>query len=102
FRLPGGDRAAREPGRSALGLLHAVDPALAREHGQRLFPTLPQKSLAALLRALDRALNAPPSSSVGRLFDAVGALAGRFERVSFEGQAAMALEFAAREAGEAE
>ncbi|HEY4157913.1 MAG TPA: carbamoyltransferase HypF, partial [Polyangiaceae bacterium] len=92
FRLPGGDSAAREPWRSALGLLHAIDPALAREHGQRW---LPAKSLALALQALERGVNAPLSSSVGRLFDAVSALAGSFERVNFEGQAAIALELAA-------
>jgi hydrogenase maturation protein HypF len=95
FPLPGGDRAAREPWRSALGLLCSVDPSgeLARRHG-RAWVEAP--ALETLLTAVQRGVNAPSCSSVGRLFDAVAALAGRAERIAFEGQAAMQLEVAAR------
>ena len=44
---------------------------------------------------LERGFNTPLTSSVGRLFDAVAALAGLRDEVSFEGQAAMELEWAA-------
>ena len=47
---------------------------------------------------LERGLNAPRTTSVGRLFDAVAALAGARVRATFEGQAAMELESAAEEA----
>jgi len=92
FRLPGGDLAAREPRRSALGLLYAL-------YGEnlpcdRLDFTEPE--LRLLLRALKQGINAPLTSSVGRLFDAVAALVGLRQRCSFEGQAAMALEYAQR------
>jgi hydrogenase maturation protein HypF len=95
FPLPGGDRAAREPWRSALGLLCSVDATgeLARRHGQAWVEA---PALETVLTAVKRDLNAPLSSSVGRLFDAVAALAGRPERIAFEGQAAMQLEFAPR------
>ena len=93
FRLPGGDRAAREPWRSALGVLFAADPRLAHEHAHGW---VDEAGLEMLLGSLGRGLNAPVTSSVGRLFDAVAALTGRPERIAFEGQAAMQLEFAAR------
>jgi hydrogenase maturation protein HypF len=50
--------------------------------------------LRTLLAALERPKLFPRTSSLGRLFDAVAALCGLSERVTFEGQAAMALEFA--------
>lgn len=79
FRLPGGDRAAREPRRAALGVLHELG--------------IPAESAPAELDALERGVNSPWTSSAGRLFDAVAAILGLRERCSFEGQAAMALEF---------
>ena len=91
FPLPGGERAAREPRRAALGLLYAAygfglgGAALA-------FSAAEQRTL---LQALERGLNAPLTSSVGRLFDAVAALLGLCQVMSFEGQAAAALQAAA-------
>jgi hydrogenase maturation protein HypF len=92
FRLPGGEAAVREPRRSALGVLHEI-------WGSRLpsCQTLEAFSDAerrVLTRALDAGLNAPMTTSVGRLFDAVASLAGICQYGSFEGQAAMELEFA--------
>jgi len=95
FRLPGGEAAVKEPRRTALGLLFELfgtqglerkDLAPVREFGPG--------DLTALSRMLDRGLNAPWTSSVGRLFDGVASLAGLRQRVRFEGQAAMELEFA--------
>jgi hydrogenase maturation protein HypF len=99
FRLPGGDRAACEPWRCALGLLFAADPELARTYGSR---RLDPKRLDALLQALARGFNAPVTSRAGRLFDAVAALAGFVGAIAFEGQAAMNLEFAASGAKDVE
>jgi hydrogenase maturation protein HypF len=91
FPLPGGERAIREPRRSALGLLweHGGDDAV--HHAVGVFE---ESEFVLLRRALARNLNSPRTSSVGRLFDAVASLAGLRHRVSFEGQAAMELEFA--------
>jgi hydrogenase maturation protein HypF len=87
-RMPGGEMAVREPWRTALShLLDAgVDcPSLRR----RLDPV----AARAAERMLERGFNSPLTSSAGRLFDAVASLAGIRDRVSFEGQAAMQLEW---------
>jgi hydrogenase maturation protein HypF len=96
FPLPGGERAIRDGWRAALGLLYEMEgeAAFARPHLDALVP-LPARERTILARALGRGLNAPRCSSVGRLFDAVAALAGLRGTSSFEGDAAMALEFAA-------
>jgi hydrogenase maturation protein HypF len=95
FRLPGGEKAVREPRRSALGLLHAQlgDPVFDDDADPvwALFSAEERRVLRSLLGA---GLNAPVTSSAGRLFDGVAALVGLHPVASFEGQAAMALEFA--------
>jgi hydrogenase maturation protein HypF len=95
FPLPGGDRAVREPRRTALALLCEVFGEAAWEMED--VPTMAAFSQAErrILRAMiERGVNAPRTSSVGRLFDAVASIAGLRHYVRFEGQAAMALEFA--------
>jgi hydrogenase maturation protein HypF len=92
FPLPGGDRAAREPRRSALGLLYEILGAAATEVVGQWFTAA---ELSMLYAALSRPKLFPRTSSLGRLFDAVAALCGLPASVTFEGQAAMALEFAA-------
>jgi len=92
FPLPGGDRAVREPRRCALGLLFEVLGPKAAEFATDWFSL---KELEALVRMLGRPRLCPRTSSLGRLFDAVAALCGLSPGISFEGQAAMALEFAA-------
>jgi hydrogenase maturation protein HypF len=96
FRLPGGEAAVKEPRRSALGLLFEL-------FGEQVFTMIDlatvqaftPEELKALRTMLRQGVNAPLTSSAGRLFDAVASLAGRRQRMAFEGQAAMELEFAA-------
>jgi hydrogenase maturation protein HypF len=97
FPLPGGDRAVRQPRRSALGLLFEIMGDRAVDHVAAWFSDLakPQAELETLLGMLKRRLRCPRTSSLGRLFDAIAALCGLPRVSSFEGQAAMALEFAA-------
>jgi hydrogenase maturation protein HypF len=92
FPLPGGDKVAREPRRSALGALFEIFGADAAQHVKEWFTPA---DLSTLLAILERPGLSPRTSSMGRLFDVVAALCGLPARISFEGQAAMALEFAA-------
>ena len=93
FLLPGGDQAAREPRRTALGLLYTCFGAEIFEWEQ-LAPlkAFSQPSAQILQAMLDRSLNTPLTSSVGRFFDAIAFLTDLMQTTHFEGQAAMALE----------
>lgn len=88
--LPGGEQAVREPWRMALS--HLRDAA---ESWDRVIPRDRRGSVAVLLRMMDGGVNSPVTSSAGRLFDAVAALTGLRSVASFEGQAAMELEWRA-------
>ncbi|MFN3750858.1 MAG: carbamoyltransferase HypF [Thiobacillus sp.] len=79
FRLPGGDKAGREPWRAAAALLWETGL-------DAPFAPLP------LRQAWAARLNSPTSSAVGRLFDAAAALAGVCTHASFEGEGPMRLE----------
>ncbi|WP_437746152.1 carbamoyltransferase HypF [Sorangium sp. So ce302] len=97
FPLPGGERAMREPRRSALGLLWELHGEGARDHARAWFR---EAELGPLFSILARGTGSPRTTSVGRLFDGVAALAGLRGAASFEGQAAMELECLAEAAGE--
>jgi hydrogenase maturation protein HypF len=100
FRLPGGDAAVHEPRRVALAMLwetfggedalemDELAPVRALTHSER-------KLVGQMLKG---GVNSPLTTSAGRLFDGVAALLDLHQQVSFEGQAAMALEFAADQA----
>ncbi len=94
--LPGGDRAAREPWRMACAVLHAL--GLADEAARRFAH---QPNVAQVLDMLARGTRCPPATSLGRCFDAAAGLLGLCDTMTFEGQAAMLLETAARGGGEA-
>jgi hydrogenase maturation protein HypF len=79
FRLPGGEAAIREGWRAAASLLFETA-------GPDAVPD------PRIRRMLERGLNAPLTTSVGRLFDAVSSIAGIAQQSRFEGQAAMLLE----------
>ncbi len=91
-RLPGGEAAVRQPWRMALSYLFGLFGGDATAIS-RLRPVGPTESI--VLQMLATGLNSPLTSSCGRLFDAVAALLGLRDRVSFEGQAAMELEMLA-------
>jgi len=95
FRLPGGDASIKEPRRTALGVLYEIFGEKVFER-RELIPvqSFSESELRLLRPMLRNAINAPITSSAGRLFDAVAALIGLRQEVHFEGQAALELEFA--------
>lgn len=90
--LPGGDSAVKEPWRMALSALWAIAP----DDVERQFPDFlsgwtPEK-VRVVLQMLRRGVNTFTTSSCGRVFDAVSALVGLRQAVTYEGQAAIELE----------
>lgn len=99
FCLPGGEVVVRQPRRSLLGLLiecECLEEEMAP--GGVLRQMFEEAELRLLLQAVSRGVQSPRTSSMGRLFDGVAALLGLGAQISFEGQAAMALQFVAEEA----
>jgi hydrogenase maturation protein HypF len=98
FRLPGGAAAIREPRRAALGVLHAAFGPAGLERSEldpvASFRPADRSVLAAMV---EHGINAPVTSSMGRLFDAVASCLGLCQVARFEGEAAMAVEFAAEQ-----
>jgi hydrogenase maturation protein HypF len=94
--LLGGAKAMREPWRNALAHFDRFigwNEVVARYPDLDIVRQLAGKPLAPLKKMLETGLNAPPSSSAGRLFDAVAATLGVCaEATSYEGQAAIELE----------
>lgn len=94
FALPGGEAAIREPWRVALALLDELE-------GDNLWQRddlVPVRRLNAAQRPLlqtmlKRGLNSPRTSSAGRLFDGIAALLGLCQVASYEGEAALLLEY---------
>ena len=89
FHIPGGDRAGREPWRSAAALCWEADHTW----------DAPVADTQLLRHAWERGLNAPQSSAAGRLFDAAASLSGLLHRASFEGQGPMYLEASSQSVG---
>lgn len=99
FCLPGGEQAIRDPRRTAFAMLLAADaikPGLLLQAQQRL--GLSHSELRLLPQIANKPALSPTTTSMGRLFDAVSALLGLCHYNSYEGEAAMALEFAAQTA----
>ena len=97
--MPGGSAAIIEPQRMAISYLFQH---FGREFWGLEIPfvrALDRPRTETLLRLIERGVNSPLTSSTGRLFDAVAAMAGVRERVNYEAQAAIELEAALEETG---
>ncbi|BCS87906.1 carbamoyltransferase HypF [Pseudodesulfovibrio sediminis] len=91
IRLPGGEAAVKEPWRIAQAALWELGIT---EPTRYVWPWLTnfERESHFLPQLLHKGINAPATSSCGRLFDGVAALCGLAETISYEGQAAIRLE----------
>ncbi|MCX7833311.1 MAG: carbamoyltransferase HypF [Ignavibacteria bacterium] len=99
FRLPGGEEAIKNVNRIAAGILIDFQDELKLQKPEK-FLKIEKHDLQLLRKILERGINSPYTSSMGRLFDAVSSLIDIKQYSSFEGQAAMELEFIAYNASE--
>lgn len=98
FKLPGGDTAIKEPRRSAATVLYSIFGDQFIELNKIFFDVNFNHDEITLIKSmLQKNINCPQTSSVGRLFDAVSSLLGLCQKSNYEGQAGMALEFSVDE-----
>ena len=92
--LPGGDRAAVEPWRMAIAALYLLfdDDACSTAVLPPALAQVPHEQREAIVAMIKNSFNTPLTSSCGRLFDAIAAILGVRQSMSYEGQAAMELE----------
>jgi hydrogenase maturation protein HypF len=95
FKLAGGDKSITDIKRSAIGLLYEIFGASHDSFPEEKFLNIRRTDLKIILKMLENNINCTETSSVGRLYDAVSYLLGICEKSSYEGQAAMMLEYAA-------
>ena len=96
LRLPGGDGAVRNPCRIAAAYLHEL--RLPGDSGIPAIAACDEIELGVVRRQVERNVGCVPTTSMGRLFDAVASVLGVRHRISYEGQAAIELEFLAETA----
>ncbi|MDD5557978.1 MAG: carbamoyltransferase HypF [bacterium] len=100
--MPGGEAAVREPWRMAFAFMRrALGAKAALRSVPGVPPSVPREALRVLGRMIDAGVHCPPTSSCGRLFDAVAAILGLARAVSPGAAAAIALERAAAAADDA-
>jgi hydrogenase maturation protein HypF len=93
--MPGGAAAIKEPWRMAVSYLH-------RTYGKDLFnlnlpllQRIEENKIRIIVEMIEKKVNSPETSSLGRLFDGIAAIAGIRQKTAYEGQAAMELEMMA-------
>ncbi|WP_448383301.1 carbamoyltransferase HypF [Desulfosoma sp.] len=90
--LPGGDRAVKEPWRTALAALWLLAGDEVEDRYGFFTNRWPEKERRGVLAMLRRGIHTPLTSSCGRLFDVMASLCGVRDRIHYEGQAAIELE----------
>jgi len=97
FGLPGGEKAVKEPRRTALGMLYELfGNDIFHQKGLSTLQAFTFAELELINQMLLKRVNTPFTTSAGRIFDAVASLIGLRQRVNYEGQAALELEFLAQ------
>ncbi|MFT6924680.1 MAG: hydrogenase maturation protein HypF [Psychromonas sp.] len=97
FKLPGGVAAIKEPRRVAIALLYEIyGTALTANEALKSLSPFGSSTIKQLLKMLSNNINSPLTSSAGRLFDGISSLLNLVHVNSFEGEAAMQLEFEAK------
>lgn len=91
IRMPGGDKSVEEIWRLALSWIYEIfyDKWIRYRH---LFKGITKEQLDVCVNMIEKNINSPETSSIGRLFDAVSYLAGADKKISYQAQAAMELE----------
>ncbi len=93
--MPGGAAAIKNPWRMACSYIYSLLGKHGLDEYRHLFPEVPEEHIRFLGQQIEKRINSPLTSSCGRLFDGVAAMLGIGHRVSYEGQAACALEMVA-------
>jgi hydrogenase maturation protein HypF len=99
--MPGSTAAIKEPWRMAISYLQDAYGSDFRSLDLPMLREMESEQLGVISAMISKGINAPLTSSLGRLFDGVAALSGIRPRVTYEGQAAMELEMMAAESAEA-
>ncbi|MBU0982862.1 MAG: carbamoyltransferase HypF [candidate division Zixibacteria bacterium] len=92
--LPGGEAAIRQPWRMALSRLRAAGYSLEDVRSIPGLADIDDQALTIIWQMCQQRINSPMTSSCGRLFDAVSAMLGLCTEITYEAQAAIALEMA--------
>ncbi len=94
--MPGGTKSIMEPWRNLFSQLYTfnlLDDDLVKNNSLLVFQKLSNKPIDVIKNMISKQINTPYTSSCGRLFDAVAAVLDIcFDKISFEGQAAIQLE----------
>jgi len=93
--MPGSGAAIKEPWRMALSYLRTTFGDNLQDLALPWLKQIEPQKINIIVEMMEKGVNCPQTSSLGRLFDAVAAIAGIRARVNFEGQAAMELEMLA-------
>lgn len=94
WALPGGAASVRDARRNAFALLSELG-LLEHPGAARLLGTLDEQTRSVTATMIERGINSPRTSSMGRLFDAAAAVLGICDKATYEGEPAIELEAAA-------
>ena len=89
--MPGGERAIKEPWRMGLSILYRLYGNELKDYPKGIVESVEASTIETIHRLIEKSINSPLTSSVGRLFDGVASILGVRQTVSFEAEAAQLL-----------